>query len=354
MINTETFTEEHIRNIQKSTKRDPALIERTIFALGLLEALVRSELPFTFKGGTSLILLLDKPRRFSTDIDIIVPLRIDVEKYLETAAKIFPFIKMIEHIRKTESNIEKRHFKFTFSSPTLKEEHTILLDILFEENPYTTVIKKNIESELLLTEFPPVFVNIPNANCILADKLTAFAPNTTGIPYNINKEMEIIKQLYDIASLIDKIDDFSEVKANYYRIAKSELKYRSINAKPEDALNDTIKTSICVASRGQYYNDEYLMLKKGISSLRNHIFSENFSGEIAVQRACMVIYIASAVLSNKSELPSIKEDSYYLTTELNAYDYKKLASIRKTDMLAYKYLVEAFDMIVNCLTPEEI
>ena len=302
MINPETFAEEHIRNIQQSTKRDPALIERTIFALGLLEALARSELPLIFKGGTSLILLLDEPRRFSTDIDIIVPIGTEIEKYLETTAKIWPFIKMTEHIRKIESNIEKRHFKFTFASPTEKAEHTILLDILFENNPYTTILEKSIDNELLLIiDSPPVFVQIPNANCILADKLTAFAPSTTGIPYNINKEMEIIKQLYDVASLINEIDDFSEIKANYHRIAESELKYRRIDAKLDDVLNDTIKTSICIASRGQYYHDEYLMLKKGISGLRNHVYSENFSGEIAVQRACMVMCVAAAGLTNQSE-----------------------------------------------------
>lgn len=34
MINPATFTAEHIRNIQQQSKRDPALIERVIFAFG--------------------------------------------------------------------------------------------------------------------------------------------------------------------------------------------------------------------------------------------------------------------------------------------------------------------------------
>ena len=41
--------------------------------MGLLEALARTELPFVFKGGTSLMLLLDSPKRLSVDIDIVVP-----------------------------------------------------------------------------------------------------------------------------------------------------------------------------------------------------------------------------------------------------------------------------------------
>jgi predicted nucleotidyltransferase component of viral defense system len=43
-----------------------------IYALYLLESLKISDLNFILKGGTSLILLLDQPKRFSVDIDIIL------------------------------------------------------------------------------------------------------------------------------------------------------------------------------------------------------------------------------------------------------------------------------------------
>lgn len=39
----------------------------------LLEASRKAELPFIFKGGTSLLLLPETPRRLSTDIDINQP-----------------------------------------------------------------------------------------------------------------------------------------------------------------------------------------------------------------------------------------------------------------------------------------
>jgi hypothetical protein len=48
-------------------------------------------------------------------------------------------------------------------------------------------------------------------NSILGDKLTAFAPNTTGIPYKKGKHIEIIKQLHDVSKLIDNITDISTV-----------------------------------------------------------------------------------------------------------------------------------------------
>ncbi len=48
-------------------------------------------MPFIFKGGTSLLFLLDKPMQLSTDIDIIVEPDVDVEAYIQKAGKIVPF-----------------------------------------------------------------------------------------------------------------------------------------------------------------------------------------------------------------------------------------------------------------------
>ena len=39
MISRENYFEPHIRELQKSSKGDPGLIERTLYAFGLLEAL---------------------------------------------------------------------------------------------------------------------------------------------------------------------------------------------------------------------------------------------------------------------------------------------------------------------------
>ena len=345
MIDLKTFTIEHIKSFQEKSKRDPELIERTIFALGLLEAIIRSGLKFIFKGGTSLLLLLEEPRRFSTDIDIVVDPGTDVEKYLNITASIWPFINIVEQIRNVFTGIEKRHFKFSYTSPLHGNERTILLDILFEENPYSTTIKRSIETELLITDKPLLLACIPNTNCIIADKLTAFAPNTTGIKYNIGKELEIIKQLYDVASLLDGINDFNEVKSNFEIISATEIKYRNINVKPKDVLRDTINTTICIASRGLYFPNEFDLLKDGIRGLRNFIFIENFTGEIAVQRACMVLYLAAAILTNQNNLPDIKNDDHYKSTNISSFEYNKLSSIKKTDMLAYKYLFEAVLML---------
>jgi len=85
MLTKENFNESHIRMLQKQSKKDPALLERAVFAFGLLEAIRRVEMPFIFKGGTCLILLLKHPMRLSTDIDIIVAPDTDVDTYMSVA-----------------------------------------------------------------------------------------------------------------------------------------------------------------------------------------------------------------------------------------------------------------------------
>ena len=71
-------------------------------------------MPFIFKGGTSLLVMLDEPRRLSTDIDIIVGRDTDVNGYIEKAGKIFPFVSVDEQKRKGLNDMEKRHFRFHF------------------------------------------------------------------------------------------------------------------------------------------------------------------------------------------------------------------------------------------------
>ena len=60
MIQPISFAEEHIRELQKTSKRDPVLLERAVYAFGLLEALARVGMPFIFKGGTCLMLLMNR------------------------------------------------------------------------------------------------------------------------------------------------------------------------------------------------------------------------------------------------------------------------------------------------------
>ena len=271
MLSREIFTLEYIRGLQKKYKKDPGLLERVMYAFGLLEALAQVGMDFVFKGGTSLLLLTEHPLRLSTDIDIIVEPGTDVEKFVMEAAKIFPFKHHEKQSRKGKNRIEKAHYKFMYASPILKKDFYILLDIVFMESPYAALVEREIQNDILLTTGEASKIVMPSANCILGDKMTAFAPHTTGIPLGTKKELEIMKQLYDVATLSEIFTDQQELWETYDRVVAEEIAFRDIAEDRDSVLRDTIRTAACIIGRGCTDPEEYPMYVEGANALDSHI-----------------------------------------------------------------------------------
>lgn len=345
MLSHENYTEVHINDLRAQTGADPSILERTVFAFGLLEAIRIVELPFIFKGGTSLLILLDKPRRLSTDIDIIVEPGVDVDEYIRRAGKIFPFQSVEEHVRKGSNDIEKRHFRFLCKSPRTGKEISILLDVLFEHNLYSRTIQKPIRSSLLLSAREDLVVTVPDKNCILGDKLTAFAPHTTGIPFGKDKELEIIKQMFDCWALVQEIDDFPTVASAYRRVAKVELGYRGMRNQIEDVLLDTIESCLCIMGRGEIRAEDYQNFIGGINSIQDHIFHGRINGENAGMMACEVMYLAACILTGQTEYVRVTEPELYRQDKPMMKGAKKIGYIRKVDPVAYAYLIKSFQLL---------
>lgn len=343
MITKDSYTLEHINKIKGNRKVDTTILERNIYALGLLEALVTVGMPLIFKGGTCLTILLDSPKRLSTDIDVIVLPGTDVDTYIKKASKIFPFKSYQEQIRFDRNNIEKRHYKFVYDSPAFKREFYILLDILFEENHYSKLVTMPIRNSLINTEEPYAMVTMPSVDCIMGDKLTAFAPHTTGIPYGIDKELEIIKQMYDVACLFDMVDNYKDIYKSYMNTIKTEILYRNSNCTYIDALLDTIETSACIASRGQI-GEDYPLLLAGIKKINNHIFDETFSAELAIEKACKVMYAATCILTNEKMMKNVDYGIYH-DANISKSKYKKLSKIRNYEPLGFAYVVESIKLL---------
>src|SRR5690606_14548209 len=94
------------------------------------------------------------------------------------------FIRVEEQVRETKSKIPKTHFKFFYRPHFQNAQETyVLLDILFGDAGYQTIKRIGIESLFLLSDGRATQVQVPSFEDLTGDKLTAFAPNTTGIPY---------------------------------------------------------------------------------------------------------------------------------------------------------------------------
>lgn len=189
------------------------------------------------------MLLLPEPKRFSIDIDIMVFDKAQpIEKVLKDIIDRSHFLEYEEDNRKIVKGIDKKHFKFYYSPicRSMAEKEYILLDILFSNNHYHTHTKKvELTSAFVIMEGNNMKVEVPIPEALMADKLTAYAPNSTGIPYGMGKEIEIVKQLYDIGSLFEIVQELRVIREVFQRFAISELEYRTLVGKNvEDVLDD--------------------------------------------------------------------------------------------------------------------
>lgn len=333
MIKPECFTKEWCEQVaQKLNYKDTQLIEKVVRALSLLEMLVQSGCPFHFKGGTATMLLLGGvTNRLSIDIDIICPPGTDTEQYL-SKFKEFGFTKIDLVERKTPGkNIPKSHSKFFYQlayTDKAAREGYILLDVLYEDCHYRNTLEIPIISPFIEIEGDPLNVRVPSVDDILGDKLTAFAPNTTGIPYYKKDKVcsvEIIKQLYDVARLFDRIDNLDITSQSFLSIVKVEMAYREIS-NLESVYDDILQTSLLLATRGKEGVGEFDILQDGIKKIKAFIHTSNYHIENAIIDSAKATYISTCIRKGITDIEKYTGDveavsrmtiAPTLTTKLN-------------------------------------
>lgn len=313
MFNNKCFTEEWLQSFKKQPAHrriDVIILEKMIYALHLLEQLQQNGLKFIFKGGTSLVLLLEKGSRFSIDIDIIS--NTDREELGATFTKVidssrFTAVELEEH-RSYKSGVPKAHYTFSFES-SLKGAFsgTVLLDILIEDSIYPKTTEKAIKAKWIESD-DETKVTVPTIDAITGDKLTAFAPNTVGIPYEKGGQsasMEICKQLYDLSKLFEQISDIEVVAESFQVFAKQEIEYRKephSDITPEQVLQDAIDTCLIITKRERGSVEErakFTQLQRGITAFgTGYLISGNFRIDDAVVASAKVAHLAAKLLQN--------------------------------------------------------
>jgi predicted nucleotidyltransferase component of viral defense system len=345
MISKETLTAGWIEKVSKANRSaDKILVEKAIRALMLLEGLAKSGLPFIFKGGTALMLLLNSAKRLSIDIDIILSeQRADLEDILNSFVSEQGFNRVEMQHRTTDSTIQKAHYKF-FYDPihrTHGGEEAILLDILFESNHYTNITQREISSKFLLSSGKPATVSIPSLEDLLGDKLTAFAPNTTGIPYFKREDsmsMEIIKQLYDIGNLFDMVEDLEVIKATFHQIATAEITYWKVQqGSPTTVLDDIYQTALCLSVRGAVEKENFELLQSGIQRVERFIFSEKYYLDKAIVHAAKAAYLSRLITTDQGSVERFKNPEQVIDAIIEQPNNTKLNKLKKTNPEAFFY-----------------
>lgn len=372
MIDIKSLSVEWIAEKRQKYSKDPNLMESMIYALYLLEQLQLTGLDFIFKGGTSLVLLMKEPKRFSLDIDIIVNPKInreELEIFLSKIKASGAFIRMeLDEKRSYQGGIPKSHYKFIYTSNFAiknKEdqvisnpEREILLDVLFAENHYPLIIERALETEWLLQTGNPVIIKTPDINSITGDKLAAFAPNTIGVPYNREKEKEILKQLFDVGCLFHLLTDMEVFKKSFMESAKGEINFRPERKieSVDQILNDTIATALLIARKDILKtDDEKLKFKEintGINQFRHFVFQGKFSILEAQVASAKAAYLAAIILTDHKDglkvfSKEIPLTDYLITNPEYNYLNKRLKYVESGEALYYWF------QTISLLFPEK-
>ena len=327
---------------------DTPLVEKAIRALSLLESLVRSGCPFIFKGGTALMLHLDTSRRLSIDVDIVCPPGTDITQYLGKFGQEYGFTGAEEIERISRTGVPKSHaeYHYAVTYPSGHPTDKILLDVLYEDIHYNQVVNLPIASPMLIQDGDPVTVPCPSLADMLGDKLTAFAPHTTGIPFFKHEDpffMEIMKQLYDISSILDRIDDLSAVRKTYAEIVPIELGYRKLDHLTQaDVLNDTYQSAMNICLRGALDRTEFSYYADGARRVNSFIIPESYNADVAIRDAAKVAYLVRLIQTGANE---VKHYSPEMDTELAAaliedQSLNKLNRIKKISLEAFYYCLQ--------------
>lgn len=312
MFNDKCFTEEWLQSFKKQPAHrriDVIILEKMIYALHLLEQIQQNGLEFTFKGGTSLVLLLDEENRFSIDIDIISntkreELEAILKKVIDTSR--FTAFKLEGH-RSYKPGVPKAHYTFFFESSIKGASGRVLLDVLIEDSIYPETTKKAIKAKWIESD-DETKITVPTIDAITGDKLTAFAPNTIGIPYEKGGQsatMEICKQLFDLSKLFERILDIKTVADSFQTFAQQEIEYHKEThpgLTPGKVLQDTIDTCLIITKRERGNTEEkakFVRLQRGITAFgTGYLMSGNFRIDDAVIASAKVAHLAAKLLMN--------------------------------------------------------
>jgi len=282
--------------------RNPIMLEKAIVALQLLGHLAETNLPFQFKGGTSLLLRLPTIRRLSIDIDIITQAQPqDLVERLASISQLHPFLGYEHNPHRDAALPPKKHYEFFYQSVVEPKRDHILLDVLFETQPAAHTEMIPIRTSFI-NPLREVRAAVPTINSLLGDKLTAFAPTTIGIPYldraGHERKTDIIKQLFDVGVLFDAATDLTPASATYEQIHSKQCEYRQQNFTYAQTLDDSINAALQLTQTDMPHNLETAhgrLLFNGVLALQNHLVNLPFrrdeariaAGKAALLAACI-------------------------------------------------------------------
>lgn len=351
MIEARCFTKEWLDECRGRVGRiDPGLLEKSIYAFDLLGRLAAEGLSFVFKGGTALLLMLDDFRRLSIDVDVACSApRDEVARVLGEVLRKSSFTG-VELDERDPARLPKRyHYALSFHSVVSPQiPATLQLDVLEDDAHYPQTKQMPLRSRFVLPD-GDVAITVPTIEGLLADKLTAFAPTTIGVPYGAYKaSIKIAKQIADVGELFGHARHGAELAAAYQSAFAAENRYRGNAFAMVQALDDTIQAAFllnAIGRKGTVASPESEILTLGVAQVDSHMIGKRYTWDDARVAAARAAHLAALIRNGKMpvDMTAIRYDDSVIDTikeaELDGA-FKILNGLKRTNLEAFYHWVK--------------
>lgn len=287
------FTSENFRN--SSGFSTPELAELAVHCLELVSQLSRIQIPFRFKGGNSLLLLLKEPGRFSIDVDIATAVpREKLTAAVEQITEECPAFTRCEiRPHKTKPWLPMISYKIYFNSRLgVEQEPFVMLDAVLEPSPYPGMRVPVRCMDLYSSDYD---TEVSTVDSLIADKLLTLGPSTLGIPVGKNKEAQRLKHIFDVARLLHEqwsLDPvLSALEAGINQENTIQKSSWEIGAVAEDTLMLLEQPARFPERPGAEHSADNLYLAEimaGFDGFRTHLFGTAYDWH-ALQEDCAII-----------------------------------------------------------------
>jgi len=280
---------EIIETVARELGRSEQMVEKDTIQSMFLFELAKSELPFVFKGGTSLSKAYNLIDRFSEDIDLSMNRRPTQSERVKSKELI---IEIAENLGLVLSNPEDIKSRYDYNKYAFKYESlfsVIPLEIIIETSFYQSVypVDKHmvgsfvgrfcLERNIILPvpfEAAEVMMNVQSVERTLVDKVFAVCD------YKIqNMQDRDSRHLYDICKLLREVELNEKLDKLIDMVRDDRMRSKNNpSAQLEYSIPDMLKEII----RSRFYEPDY-------KNVTQKLLYEDISYDYAIENGIAII-----------------------------------------------------------------
>ena len=285
----QTEWKEIIETVARELGKSEQMVEKDTIQSMFLFELAKSELPFVFKGGTSLSKVYNLIDRFSEDIDLSMNRRLTQSERVKSKELI---IEIAENLGLVLSNPEEIKSRYDYNKYVFKYDSlfsVIPLEIIIETSYYQSVypVDKHVvgsfvgrfclDRNIILPvpfEAAEVMMNVQSIERTFVDKVFAVCD------YKIqNMQDRDSRHLYDICKLLQEVELNEELDKLIDMVRDDRMQSKNNpSAQLEYFIPDMLKEII----RSRFYEPDY-------KNVTQKLLYEDISYDYAIENGIAII-----------------------------------------------------------------